>query len=70
MRSPRPIVAEPDEDRCRCAACGLRFVDTNSFTRHRTGPYTARRCKRPDEMRRAWRTDDGGGMRYGSEAHR
>lgn len=60
MRHRKPITPEYDEDYCRCCACGLRFVDSNSFTRHRAGPYPGRRCKTVAELARGWRMDGGG----------
>ena len=36
--------------RSQCAACGRLFTTTANFDRHRTGPYTARRCLSATEL--------------------
>jgi len=43
-------------DHCRCSGapyggCGEHFNSTYAFDKHRTGPWSARRCLSPDEMR-------------------
>ena len=37
---------------CKCPACGEYFNSEYSFNKHRIGPYTARRCRNHEEMRK------------------
>lgn len=37
-------------DRNQCAGCGEFFNSVYAFDMHRTGPYSARRCRSADEM--------------------
>lgn len=36
--------------RCKCAACGKHFSRASVFDKHRTGPYSDRRCLTDIEM--------------------
>lgn len=39
--------------RCKCAGCGNYFSRASVFDKHRTGPYTDRRCMTDLEMTEA-----------------
>jgi hypothetical protein len=48
-------------DRCRCTACGLYFLTTDDFDRHRIGRVgtNSRRCRTVNELAaRGWKPKD------------
>lgn len=49
--SEEPALPENLRRVCWCQACGLVFTGVGGFDAHRTGPWDARRCLTPDELR-------------------